>query len=92
MKDYTYVIGGHTVSQPEKFINSIERCHKSVPSSYFERVNISHSHEIGVDLNIQTLLSVPIKEDNGILIIGSSNYDNWDNQGFFIDMKDNTMK
>ena len=38
--DYIYVIGGHTVSQPKKFINTIERCHKTVRSSHFERINI----------------------------------------------------
>jgi hypothetical protein len=40
IKDYIYVIGGHTVDLPHKFINTIERCHKSVPSSNFERLNI----------------------------------------------------
>lgn len=40
---YIYVIGGHTVDFPDKFINTIERCHKSVPSSNFERINIKQS-------------------------------------------------
>ena len=40
IEDYVYVVGGHTVKHPNKFINTIERCHKSVPSSYFEQVRV----------------------------------------------------
>ena len=45
-----------------------------------------------MDLNIQSLLSVAIPEDKGILILGSSAEDNWHNEGYYIDLKDNTMK
>lgn len=38
--DYVYVMGGHTVDQPKKFINTFERCHKLVPSSVFERITL----------------------------------------------------
>lgn len=40
LKDFIYVVGGHTTDQPGKFINTLERCHKTVPSSHFERINI----------------------------------------------------
>eukprot|EP00347_Sterkiella_histriomuscorum_P017947 403347374 len=94
LKDYVYVIGGHTVDHPTKYINTIERCHKSVPSSYFERINVQQNFgaNVGVDLTIQSLLSVAIPEDNGILILGSSNHDQWDNQGYYLNMKEKTMK
>ncbi|CDW81731.1 UNKNOWN [Stylonychia lemnae] len=90
LHNYTYVIGGHTVDHPLKYINTIERCHRSVPSSFFEKFDVKQ--KIGVDLNIQTLLSVAIPEDRGILIIGSSRDDQWNNEGFYIDLKDMSMK
>jgi hypothetical protein len=69
LHDFIYVIGGHTVEQPNKFINTIERCHKLVPSSHFERLNIRQPE---VDFNILGQLSVPIPENNGILILTAS--------------------
>lgn len=67
----------------------MERCHKSIPSSLFERINVKQNF---VDLHINNILAYPLKEDKGILIISSSTENEWDNQGFFIDLKSNEMK
>jgi hypothetical protein len=86
------VIGGHTVGQPDKFINTIERCHKAVPSPHFERISIRQRE---VDLWIQGILSVAINEDNGILILTASPSVRGNpphNDAYFIDLKSMEMK
>jgi hypothetical protein len=77
------------LEQPKKFINTIERCHKNVPSSLFERLSIKQRE---VDLSVQGLLSVPINEDRGILIItASADYEPY-NEAYFIDLHSFELK
>ena len=87
--DFIYVIGGHTMQSPKKFINTIERCHKNVPSSLFERINIKQRD---VDLSVQGLLSVPISEDRGILIITASGDAEPYNEAYFVDLHSFELK
>ena len=54
----------------------MERCHKSIPSSLFERINVRQNF---VDLHINNIIAYPLKEDKGILILSSSNDNEWDN-------------
>ena len=84
-----YVIGGHTLTSPGKFINTIERCHKTVPSSHFERISI---RQPDVDLWIEGLLSVPISEDKGILILTASPDAEPVNHAYFIDLRTFELK
>lgn len=48
-KDYIYVIGGHNLKHPDKFINTIERCHKSGHQSFFEVMSI-HSNTVNLSI------------------------------------------
>jgi hypothetical protein len=43
-----------------------------------------------MDIRLQTVLSFPAPEDNGILIMGQN--DEHTNQAFFIDLKRNSIK
>lgn len=45
-----------------------------------------------LDLRIQTLLALPLPEDNGIMIVSDHSEVPYMNQGFFIDLKQNQVK
>lgn len=77
------------MSSPGKFINTIERCHKTVPSSNFERISLRQPE---VDLWIEGLLAVPISEDKGILIITASPDPEPLNNAYFIDLRSFELK
>lgn len=89
IKDYVYVVGGHKISQPSKFINTIERCHKNIPSSYFQVITVKQRL---VNLSVQNQLAFPLPDDNGILILACQGNDASTNEGFFIDLKQMEMK
>jgi len=84
-----YVIGGHSLKAPGKFINTLERCHKSVPSSRFERISIKQPE---VDLWIEGILSVSISEDKGILVLTASPDAEPYNSAFFVDLRTFELK
>lgn len=69
LNGYLYVMGGHTVALPNEFINSIERCHITSVQSQFELINVNFAQR---DLRLQTILSFPSHEDDGILMVGMS--------------------
>jgi hypothetical protein len=77
------------LNSPGKFINTIERCHKTVPSSHFERISLRQTN---VDLWIEGLLSVPISEDKGILILTASPDPEPANAAYFIDLRTFKLK
>lgn len=66
LKGFLYVVGGHKVELPKEFICSIERSPINCLQSHFTLMRINYS---GMDLRIQTLLAMPLAEDNGIMIV-----------------------
>lgn len=64
-----YVIGGHRLELQSEFINSIERCHITALQSSFDLINVNYNQ---MDIRLQTILSFPAPEDNGILIVGQN--------------------
>ena len=66
LKGYLYVIGGHKVELPLEFICSIEQCPIRCFQSHFNLLRVNYN---GMNLRIQTLLAMPLHEDNGIMIL-----------------------
>mmetsp|Transcript_35043 Transcript_35043/g.26147 ORF Transcript_35043/g.26147 Transcript_35043/m.26147 type:complete len:227 (+) Transcript_35043:533-1213(+) len=89
IKEFVYVVGGHKVELPGKFINTIERCHNAVQQSYFELINVKATE---VALSIANQLAFPLPEDNGILILAASLEDPRKNFAYFIDLKAREIK
>ena len=89
LKGVLYVIGGHKVELPNEFICSIERCPVRCLQSTFSLLRINYS---GLDLRIQTLMAMPLHEDKGIMIVSDHSEIANMNQGFFVDLKSNSMK
>lgn len=48
--------------------------------------------DIGVDLQMQTLLAIAVPQDRGILILGSSRHNAWANEGLCLDLTDMSLK
>ena len=84
LKGNLYVIGGHKVELPQEFICSIEQSPVRCFQSHFNLLRINYS---GMDLRIQTLLAMPLIEDNGIMILSDHSEYPYMNQGFFIDLR-----
>ena len=84
LKNYLYVIGGHKVELPNEFICSIERCPVRCVQSNFDLLRVNFN---GLDLRIQTLLTMPLVEDNGIMIVSDHSEMPFMNQGFFVDLR-----
>ena len=89
LKGQLYVIGGHRVELPLEFICSIEQAPVRCQQSTFNLIQINYG---GMDLRIQTLLAMPLVEDNGIMIVSDHSEIPYMNQGFFIDLGSNSMK
>lgn len=89
MKGYLYVIGGHTVALPTDFMNTIERCPVKAEQSSFDLLSVNYNQ---MDLRIQSLLTMPLPDDNGIMILSSHVDDPRVNQGFFLDVRSRQMK
>ena len=89
LKGNLYVIGGHKVELPNEFICSIEQCPIRCQQSSFHLLRINYS---GLDLRIQTLLAMPLLEDDGIMIVSDYSEGSHMNQGFFVDLKCKAMK
>ena len=89
LKGYLYVIGGHTVALPTDFMNTIERCPVKAEQSSFDLLAVNYNQ---MDLRIQSLLTMPLPDDNGIMILSSHVDDPRVNQGFFLDVRHRQMK
>ena len=89
LKGYLYIVGGHTVELPTDFMNTIERCPVKAEQSSFDLLSINYNQ---MDLRIQSLLTMPLPDDNGIMILSSHVDDPRVNQGFFLDVRNRQMK